>query len=582
MVTNILRKRLRGYLIPKMNEENSFLNLSQYTKIDKIGQGSLGKVFKVVQKNTNNIYAAKISSIPLSEDDNSLNLNLQREVNIIAQLNHPSVLKFIGYSPINFNQNPKPVIITEYTSNGSLSSIIKLERQGLSPPEWNDTKKLINIFGIASAMSYLHSHNIIHQDLKPENILEDDYLFPKICDFGLSKIFHSNKESMSAESQSGFKGTPIYIPPETWIREEYSKAGDVYAFSLIVYELMTLEEPFKKFTISMIYSKIVTQKYRPEFKCPIADCYKDLINRCWSDDPKQRPTFEEIVFELKNNSDFITETVDANEFHNYIDYTEEYHSSFDPSKKFKKITQGPEKVEIEDVKITEKVESNHTSEKVRPDQHFDNSEPFKILVVGHSDTKKFEITSHLDSSTFYSPSFKKTIGADCVTKCFDIERNKIKLQIWNTDKQEKIHSMTYEYYRGAAGFVFIFSTDIKYSFEMIKDLMKSCEKDDGKFPLNAILIGDKGTNMFVTSEEIEELTVKYNIRYFEVSSENNYKNVEEAFYALATDIYHAKTQRGQNDTNESESQQQQQQQQQQQHKQKQSFFSKLKNYFSKH
>ncbi|KAK8884818.1 hypothetical protein M9Y10_043938 [Tritrichomonas musculus] len=378
-----------------------FLNLSQYTKIDKIGQGSFGKVFKVVQKDTNNIYAAKISSIPLSEDDNSLNLNLQREVNIIAQLNHPSVLKFIGYSPINFNQNPKRVIITEYTSNGSLSSIIKLERQGLSPQEWNNTKKLINIFGIAPAMSYLHSHNIIHRDLKPENILEDDYLFPKICDFGLSKIFNSNKESMSAESQSGFKGTPIYIPPETWIREEYSKAGDVYAFSLIVYELMTLEEPFKEFTISMIYSKIVTQKYRPEFKCPIADCYKDLINRCWSDDPKQRPTFEEIVFELKNNSDFITETVNANELFNYIDYTEEYHSSFDPSKKFKKITKGPEKVvEIEDVKITEKVESSQPSEKVQSDQHFDNSEPFKILVVGHSDTKKFEITKHLDSSTF--------------------------------------------------------------------------------------------------------------------------------------------------------------------------------------
>lgn len=108
---------------------------------------------------------------------------------------------------------------------------------------------------------------------------------------------------------------------------------------------------------------------------------------------------------------------------------------------------------------------------------------------------------------------------------------------------------------------------------MIKDLMKSCEKDGGELPLNAILIGDKGTNMFVTSEEIEELTVKYNIRYFEVSSEDNYEDVEEAFYALATDIYHAKTQRCQNDTNESESQQQQQQQ---------SFFSKLKNYFSKH
>ena len=43
-------------------------------------------------------------------------------------------------------------------------------------------------------MSYLHSHNIIHRDLKTGNILEDDYLFPKIADFGLSKIYHQDEE----------------------------------------------------------------------------------------------------------------------------------------------------------------------------------------------------------------------------------------------------------------------------------------------------------------------------------------------------------------------------------------------------
>ena len=85
-----------------------------------------------------------------------------------------------------------------------------------------------NIYGIASAMAYLHAYNIIHRDLKPANILEDDKFFPKIADFGLSKI----NENFSSRGQSavGFKGTPIYCAPEVWLNNEYSKAGDVYSF----------------------------------------------------------------------------------------------------------------------------------------------------------------------------------------------------------------------------------------------------------------------------------------------------------------------------------------------------------------
>ena len=56
-------------------------------------------------------------------------------------------------------------IVIEYASNGSLSSIIKFEHQSLSSPQWNKTKKLINILGIASPMSYHHSSNIIQGDL---------------------------------------------------------------------------------------------------------------------------------------------------------------------------------------------------------------------------------------------------------------------------------------------------------------------------------------------------------------------------------------------------------------------------------
>ena len=116
------------------------------------------------------------------------------------------------------------------------------------------------------------------------------------------------------------------------------KPCNVYAFSLIVYEIMTLEEPFKNLDIPMLYTKVIIQNYRPEFKYPIANCYKELNTKCWSGNPEERPTFDEIVDILKNNEEFIIDGVDKDEFLDYVDLIESSERSFEPEKKFKKIT----------------------------------------------------------------------------------------------------------------------------------------------------------------------------------------------------------------------------------------------------
>lgn len=129
-------------------------NLNNYRLQDLIGQGSFGKVYKAIDLRTGEICAAKISILSVNNNSNEIMTNLSREVNILSKLNHPSVLKFKGYSPVNFKNKPKPVIITELASNGSLGDLIIFERN--SKPILNDTRKLIIIYGIASAMSYLH------------------------------------------------------------------------------------------------------------------------------------------------------------------------------------------------------------------------------------------------------------------------------------------------------------------------------------------------------------------------------------------------------------------------------------------
>lgn len=107
-----------------INAEKYFdLNLIEVQ--EKIGEGSFGKVFKVKEKRTGAIFAAKMSMFNSDDDGNlkDLILNLVREINIISKLNHPSIVKFIGFNPYNFEKCLNPIIITEFVQKGSLAEI---------------------------------------------------------------------------------------------------------------------------------------------------------------------------------------------------------------------------------------------------------------------------------------------------------------------------------------------------------------------------------------------------------------------------------------------------------------------------
>lgn len=321
-------------IFPIMSHKEAF-NLENFEKQDPIGKGGFSEVYKIKDKRTEQIYAAKICRRRLDKNTKEikeLKMNLTREVNILSQLHHAAILKFIGYSKTDFEEESKPVIVTEYLPNGTLRDIINLSKQNGSTRQWDDTRKLINIYGIASGISYLHSRDIIHRDLKPQNILEDGNLFPQIADFGLALISHQKQDGTVYQPNNKALGTPIYAAPEIWTKNAYSPASDVYSFGLIVYEIMTNEIPFQGFTEDKIFNEIIVSRYRPEFKNPIPDAYRNLIERCWSDNPLDRPSFKSIVSELRSNPGFITDGVDKSYFRDYAKFIDQFHTSFDPQK----------------------------------------------------------------------------------------------------------------------------------------------------------------------------------------------------------------------------------------------------------
>ena len=83
---------------------------------------------------------------------------LQREVSILSEVSHPSIMKFYEYSSIDFIGGCRPVIITEYLGNCSLDDIIEIQRNKIKADSiWDDTMNLISIYGVAKGMLYLHS-----------------------------------------------------------------------------------------------------------------------------------------------------------------------------------------------------------------------------------------------------------------------------------------------------------------------------------------------------------------------------------------------------------------------------------------
>jgi serine/threonine protein kinase len=190
----------------------------------------------------------------------------------------------------------------EFMPRGSLFELLESEKGGQAPRDWDMTRKLIVILGLAGGMRYLHARKIIHRDLKSENVLLDDSLGPHIADFGLSRI-------MTGDDPRGLQmtrkiGTPIYMAPEVFQDQPYDQKVDVYAFAILVYEILSSMLPFADISNPVALGVVVTRGTRPPIPAHVPESWVRLIRRCWAALPSARPEFNEIV-DILRSDDFL-------------------------------------------------------------------------------------------------------------------------------------------------------------------------------------------------------------------------------------------------------------------------------------
>ncbi|KAK8886330.1 hypothetical protein M9Y10_041793 [Tritrichomonas musculus] len=183
-------------------------DLAQLQLLDKIGEGPLGNVYKTKEAKKGDILLVKTLS------------SKEKQVDI---------MKSSIYNDFLLNNKENPSIITEYTEQSLLNDIIYLNQNERSKATLDDTQKLIILYGIAATLSFLHSQEILHSDLKPSNIFLDKDCKIKISDFGISKLFRQKYDENAI----------FYLSPEIIESNftSYTKEGDIYAFSIIAYQI---------------------------------------------------------------------------------------------------------------------------------------------------------------------------------------------------------------------------------------------------------------------------------------------------------------------------------------------------------
>ncbi|GKB80251.1 serine/threonine-protein kinase EDR1, partial [Tanacetum coccineum] len=157
----------------------------------------------------------------------------------------------------------------------------------------DEQKRIIIAMDAACGMEYLHENNLTHFNLKSHNLLVNmrDHLMPvcKIGDLGLSRV---KQQILVCD---GVQGALPWIAPKLLNRKQkVNEKVDVYSFGIVMWELLTGKEPY-----SAIRPETIIGKLRPEIPCWCNPQWRALMEKCWTSVPDARPSFSEIVTEIR-------------------------------------------------------------------------------------------------------------------------------------------------------------------------------------------------------------------------------------------------------------------------------------------
>ena len=153
---------------------------------------------------------------------------------------------------------------------------------------------------IASALRHLHKLEIVFRDLKPDNVGFDFGGRVKLFDFGLAKeLDPKQKTDNGMYKMSGGTGSRRFMAPEVALSEPYNLSADVYSYSILLWELLSLDKAFGWLSPEEHRERCVKKNERLELRKSWSDTIKKVLEGCWARDPLSRPTAREVYKLIK-------------------------------------------------------------------------------------------------------------------------------------------------------------------------------------------------------------------------------------------------------------------------------------------
>lgn len=232
------------------------------------------------------------------------------ELKVLTHVHHLNLVRLIGYCT-----ESSLFLVYEFIENGNLSQ--HLRGTGYEPLSWVERVQIA--LDSARGLEYIHEHTVpvyIHRDIKSANILIDKNTRAKVADFGLTKL---TEVGGGTSLQTRVVGTFGYMPPEYARYGDVSPKVDVYAFGVVLYELISAKDAIVRSAESTSDSKGLVYLFEEALSAPdpkegirrlmdpkLGDDYPidailkmtHLANACTQEDPKLRPTMRSVVVAL--------------------------------------------------------------------------------------------------------------------------------------------------------------------------------------------------------------------------------------------------------------------------------------------
>mmetsp|Transcript_26452 Transcript_26452/g.38330 ORF Transcript_26452/g.38330 Transcript_26452/m.38330 type:complete len:432 (+) Transcript_26452:150-1445(+) len=290
-------------------------NYAKSQSEDREQSGSRASIFRR-KRTPDTQYAVKFLSLATMSNPSSFAIgaaDLVIEGHFLASFDHPNIIKLRGVSSSGIEGLSEgrgggyflildqlvetlDVRLDKWLQKSNKSGFFSKKKVDQRVHEKKHrllTSSLIVASDIASALQYLHERNVIYRDLKPENVGFDSNDDVKLFDFGLAKELRAaDRQDDGLYNLTGNTGSLRYMSPEVGSSMPYDLSADVYSFSVLLWELCTLEKPFSGMTPATLTELVINGPYRPSINEDWPIDIRKMMEQGWSSNVNERPLMD--------------------------------------------------------------------------------------------------------------------------------------------------------------------------------------------------------------------------------------------------------------------------------------------------